>query len=77
MLWAEHGSEKLAALQGEAQDLSRWDFYERGSDSMRNRCFKSKKGDLSPDLVIKTLPANAGDSGLIPGPGRLYLSRGD
>ena len=30
---------------------------------------------LPGDMVVKTLPANAGDMGCIPGPGRFHISR--
>ena len=34
---------------------------------------KLKIGDFPGGTVVKSLPANAGDTGLIPGPGRSHM----
>ena len=34
---------------------------------------KKKKGDFPGGTVVKNLPANAGDTGLIPGPGNSHM----
>ena len=36
---------------------------------------KSPKADFPGGLVVKNLPTNLGDTGLIPSPGRLYTPR--
>ena len=38
------------------------------------RCEKWKTLDFPGSLVVKNPPANAGDAGSIPGPGRLHIS---
>ena len=35
---------------------------------------KRKPGSFPVDLVVKSLPASAGDTGLIPGMGRAHMS---
>ena len=40
-----------------------------------NRSFKSFFRDFPGDTVVKNLPANAGDTGLSPGPGRSHMPR--
>ena len=40
------------------------------------KIFKNKKlKDLPGGTVVKNLPANAGDTGSIPGPGRSHMPR--
>ena len=34
-----------------------------------------RNGDFPGGAVVKNLPANAGDTGLIPGPGRSHMPR--
>jgi len=35
--------------------------------------FRRKTGDFSGASVVRKSPANAGDTGLIPGPGRFHM----
>ena len=39
--------------------------------------FKMDNQDFPGGPVVKNLPANAGDMGSIPGPGRLHMLRGN
>ena len=46
----------------------------RGAESQRRR-FKGGLLGFPGGTVVKNLPANAGDTGSIPGPGRSHMSR--
>ena len=40
-----------------------------------HRIYKELLRDFPGGAVVKNLPANAGDTGLIPGPGRSHMPR--
>ena len=50
-------------------------FKKRKKGTVRLHRLKKKKRDFPGGTVVKNLPANAGDTGSIPGPGRSHMPR--
>ena len=46
---------------------------QNGAEAMKYLYAKSELGDFPGDPVVKTLPANAGDTSSIPDPGRSHM----
>ena len=46
-----------------------------GDGSLKVDAIKSRCGDFPGGTVVKNPPANVGDAGLIPGPGRSHMPR--
>ena len=47
------------------------------SSLLVSSCLRSSKQDFPGGPLVKNLPENAGDMGLIPGPGRFYMLQGN
>ena len=47
----------------------------RAGFSVRDMCFKKSSRDLPGGAVVRNSPANAGDTGSSPGPGRSHMPR--
>ena len=50
-----------------------WELCWEEMDTNKIKFFRKEEGCYSGGSVVKSLPANAGDTGLIPGPGRFHM----
>ena len=50
-----------------------WELCWEEMDTNKIEFFRKEEGCFSGGSVVKSLPANAGDAGLIPGPGRFHM----
>ena len=67
--WGHRNPHRLLVPGGDAKCCS---YFEKVS-----QCYtKVNVWDFPDGPVVKNLPANAGDTGLIPGPGRFHMPRG-
>ena len=69
-----HLSEESVLLICLASSLP-WSFYFSQSEIPSECIYQEETPDFSGGAVVKNLPANAGDTGSSPGPGRSHMPR--